>query len=441
MKDNFKKILAFFILISVSMYMFIGATNISYADDEDEKENLQVEDVLEEINASNENEAAKINDLENSKKGVTETAANTDNENLKLNSRRYAIYDRLSKRVVYGKDFDKESAMASTTKIMSAIIVLENCDNLNQEVQVNKKAAQIRGSVLGLKENDKITINDLMHGLLMRSGNDCAIELSIAIGGSTEDFVELMNEKAKEMKLKHTHFTSPHGLDNPEHYTTPEELAKITDYALKNKKFSEIVKTKNYTIHINGNAKNLKNTNEVLCSNIEGVYGVKTGFTNNAGRCLVTSVKRNNLDFIIVVLNADSRKYRAEDTIKLINFAFNNFRYINLEEKINEEFESWKNINLKRIMIEKGAKDLKAELRKNVSNDIIKEVAIRNEITFETNTITYLKAPVYKGTQIGNIAVKDGDEIIETIDIVAKEDISRKSIKNYYLLLLKYYGS
>lgn len=178
-----------------------------------------------------------------------------------------------------------------------------------------------------------------------------------------------------------------------------------------------------------------------MCSNIEGVYGVKTGFTNNAGRCLVTSVKRNNLDFIIVVLNADSRKYRAEDTIKLINFAFNNFRYINLEEKINEEFESWKNINLKRIMIEKGAKDLKAELRKNVSNDIIKEVAIRNEITFETNTITYLKAPVYKGTQIGNIAVKDGDEIIETIDIVAKEDISRKSIKNYYLLLLKYYGS
>ena len=92
-------------------------------------------------------------------------------------------------------------------------------------------------------------------------------------------------------------------------------------------------------------------------------------------------------------------------------------------------------------MIEKGAKDLKAELRKNVSNDIIKEVAIRNEITFETNTITYLKAPVYKGTQIGNIVVKDGDEIIETIDIVAKEDISRKSIKNYYLLLLKYYGS
>lgn len=364
--------------------------------------------------------------------------ANNENKekNPILNSRRYIIFDRLSKRAVYGKDIDKETAMASTTKIMTAIIVLENCNNLKEEFTIPEKVSHVQGSTLGLKKEDKITINDLLYGLLLRSGNDCAVALSIAIAENTENFISLMNKKAKDLGLTKTHFVTPHGLDDPNHYTTPYELALITDYALKNEKFAKIVKTVNYTIQINNVPKELKNTNEVLCNNVEGVYGVKTGFTNNAGRCLVTSVKRNNLDFIIIVLAADSRKYRAEDTVKLINYAFKNYRYENLETEITEEFNNWQYINLERITVNKAQNKLRVVL----GNYKIKSLATNKDITFETNAISYKEAPIQKNEKVGNIIVKNGEEIIETIDILAANNVERKSIKDYYKMLLKVYA-
>ena len=364
--------------------------------------------------------------------------ANNENKekNPILNSRRYIIFDRLSKRAVYGKDIDKETAMASTTKIMTAIIVLENCNNLKEEFTIPEKVSHVQGSTLGLKKDDKITINDLLYGLLLRSGNDCAVALSIAIAENTENFISLMNKKAKDLGLTKTHFVTPHGLDDPNHYTTPYELALITDYALKNEKFAKIVKTVNYTIQINNVPKEIKNTNEVLCNNVEGVYGVKTGFTNNAGRCLVTSVKRNNLDFIIIVLAADSRKYRAEDTVKLINYAFKNYRYENLETEITEEFNNWQYINLERITVNKAQNKLRVVL----GNYKIKSLATNKDITFETNAISYKEAPIQKNEKVGNIIVKNGEEIIETIDILAANNVERRSIKDYYKMLLKVYA-
>lgn len=364
--------------------------------------------------------------------------ANNENKekNPILNSRRYIIFDRLSKRALYGKDIDKETAMASTTKIMTAIIVLENCNNLKEEFTIPEKVSHVQGSTLGLKKDDKITINDLLYGLLLRSGNDCAVALSIAIAENTENFISLMNKKAKDLGLTKTHFVTPHGLDDPNHYTTPYELALITDYALKNEKFAKIVKTVNYTIQINDVPKEIKNTNEVLCNNVEGVYGVKTGFTNNAGRCLVTSVKRNNLDFIIIVLAADSRKYRAEDTVKLINYAFKNYRYENLETEITEEFNNWQYINLERITVNKAQNKLRVVL----GNYKIKSLATNKDITFETNAISYKEAPIQKNEKVGNIIVKNGEEIIETIDILAANNVERRSIKDYYKMLLKVYA-
>lgn len=369
-----------------------------------------------------------------------ESVSFANNENKEktpiLNSRRYIIYDRLSKRALYGKDIDKETAMASTTKIMTAIIVLENCNNLKEEFTIPEKVSHVQGSTLGLKKDDKITINDLLYGLLLRSGNDCAVALSIAIAENTENFISLMNKKAEILGLTKTHFVTPHGLDDPNHYTTPYELALITDYALKNEKFAKIVKTVNYTIQINNVPKEIKNTNEVLCNNVEGVYGVKTGFTNNAGRCLVTSVKRNNLDFIIIVLAADSRKYRAEDTVKLINYAFKNYRYENLETEITEEFNNWQYINLERITVNKAQNKLRVVL----GNYKIKSLATNTDITFETNAISYKEAPIQKNEKVGNIIVKNGKEIIETIDILAANNVERKSIKDYYKMLLKVYA-
>lgn len=159
-----------------------------------------------------------------------------------INSRAAVIYDRTSKTVLWGKQENTRRAMASTTKIMSCLVVLEKT-NLKDVVEISKKAGATGGSRLGLKAKDKISVQDLLYGLMLRSGNDAAVALAEYVGGDVKGFAELMNQKANEMGLKDTHFVTPHGLDEIEHYTTAYELACITDYALKNKKFAEIVNT------------------------------------------------------------------------------------------------------------------------------------------------------------------------------------------------------
>ena len=407
-------------IISVScIIVLLSMQTVTLADDEEnylEDEQIQNE-IMQTINSEESN--------------AIETGTSNENKKPTLNSRRYAVYDRASGTTVYGKDENRQTAMASTTKIMTAVIVLENCQDLNETVTIEAKAATTGGSRLGLQNGDKITINDLLYGLLLRSGNDAAIALAIHVGGDVKGFAELMNNKAKELNLKNTNFVTPHGLDDPNHFTTASELAKLTDYALRNVKFSQIVKTTITTISINGNNKEIKNTNELLCGNIEGVYGVKTGFTNIAGRCLVTSVKRNDMDLIIVVLGADTRKDRAQDTLKLIDYSFKTFRTENIENLVEEEFDMWQNINLKRIFVYKGRNNLKVEM----DQIPIKNIVTNKEISISINSINYLEAPVLKGTKIGTITVKNGEDILEEIDIVTADTVEKFKIFDYIRMM------
>lgn len=185
-------------------------------------------------------------------------------ENISINSRYAVVYDRTSKSVIWGKNENKEVPMASTTKIMTAIVMLENVENMENKVIVEKKAAGVGGSRLGLKTGDEITFEDLLYGLLLCSGNDAATQIAISVGGSVEGFAKMMNNKAEELGLEHSHFVTPHGLDSTSHYTTAYELAIITDYAMELEEFAKIVDTKNYTVTINGYPKNICNTNELL---------------------------------------------------------------------------------------------------------------------------------------------------------------------------------
>ena len=421
---------------------------ISYADDEEDNDNLINNEIVKEnlsyieneIKKENENKNLEQNNETKENKKIIETSTENVEKNIRiqepkqLNSRRYAIYDRASGTCMYGKNENKQTAMASTTKIMTAIIVLENCKNLDEVVTISAKAAGTGGSKLGLKKDDKVTVNDLLFGLLMRSGNDAAVALANYTAGSVENFANMMNKKAQELGLVNTHFVTPHGLDNPNHYTTAYELAKLADYALKNDKFATIVKTKYVTIKINDQQKELKNTNELLLADVEGVYGVKTGFTGNAGRCLVTSVKRNNMDLIIVVLGADTRKDRAKDTLKLIDYAFKGFKMKSIEEIAQEEYVLWKNANENRIKINKGSSKLKTKLGKIK----IKQIATNKELSAEVNNITNIEAPVEAGSKIGEIIIKNGDNIIEKVDIEAKNSIQKNNIKNYFELFARY---
>lgn len=414
----FKKII--FVLITI---IFSFNTTYIMADDKIEEENIVGAD------------AAVCNEM------IAEAIETTSNvtDEPKINSRAAIVIDRNSKAILYGKNENSKRAMASTTKIMTAMVVIQNT-NLNNIVEISKKAAGTGGSRLKIKAGDKITVRDLLYGLLLRSGNDAAVALAEYVGGSVEEFANLMNENAKQLNLKNTHFVTPHGLDSEDHYTTAYELAILTDYALNNKVFAQIVNTKSIDITINGQSRTISNTNELL-GNLDGVYGVKTGFTNGAGRCLVTSIKRRDLDIICVVLGADTKKHRTRDSINLIEYVYSKFENANISEQIEQEFYNWSNINSNRINIEKGIKkDIKIKLEEYNLKDYPIEKGTESKINIEINSSLNLKAPVKEETPIGEVAVFYDNHIILKIKVLTAEGVRKKGIVDYIFEMSKNYS-
>lgn len=207
-------------------------------------------------------------------------------------------------RIFYQKNATEKRAMASTTKIATAITVIRNCENLDEEVTIGAESVGIEGTSIYLRVGEVLTVRELLYGLMLRSGNDSATALAYHCAGGIEEFAQMMNETAKLVGANDTNFTNPHGLDDPNHYTTAKDLAKISAFALQNEDFRQIVSTKN--IKIKGNNEEayrfLSNKNRLLGS-LEGCIGVKTGYTSKAGRCLVSACERDGLRVVCVVLN------------------------------------------------------------------------------------------------------------------------------------------
>ena len=409
-----KKILFRFLII---FYIFTSIPVFIFADDE------VIEDMLDE------------NELKQTVSAPVESLNFPS-----INARHAILFDRASKTTIYGKNETEKCKMASTTKIMTSIIVIENCD-LNSTVKISKKSAGIGGSRLGLSTNDEITVENLLYGLMLCSGNDCAVALAEYVGGNLENFSAMMNKKAIDLGLTSTNFVTPHGLDNENHFTSALDLAILTDYALNNPVFSKIVKTKTYTITINGNPRILSNTNELL-GNYEGIYGVKTGFTNGANRCLVTACRRNDLDIICIVLGCDTKKYRTKDSVTLLNYAFNNYSIVNVKDTIYTEFDKWLNSGEANIEINKGtSKEL--ELYLDSSDFKFSSIALnKSEINNISCDISFDKkheAPIKKDSTIGTLTLKISGKEYFSIDILNNNEIYRKNIFDYFNYILKNY--
>ena len=368
---------------------------------------------------------------------LMKVSSNINNEPT-LNSRSAIVYDRISGSIIFRKNENQKRKMASTTKIMTAIIVLETC-NLDDIVIVSSKAAATGGSRLGLHTNDKISVRDLLYGLLLCSGNDAAVALAEYTSGDLSSFANLMNAKCTSLELISTHFVTPHGLDNDNHYTTAYELAIITNYALKNETFYNFVATKNYTVTINGYPKTLSNTNELL-GNLNGVYGVKTGFTNGANRCLVTAVKRDNMDLICIVLGADTKKDRTKDSIQLIEYAFKNFTMINIREKIMAEFNNWKLCNSSSFTVQKGFSDNVDVFLADLPFDFFPVNCNHiNDISIYIYCKTTFEAPLNANTAIGYLTVSVHNKNILSLDIYNSNSISPKDFSNFLKDMIKNY--
>lgn len=267
----------------------------------------------------------------------------------------------------------------------------------------------------------------------MVSGNDAAVALAEFVSGNIDDFAILMNEKVLNLGLTSSHFVTPHGLDQDEHYTTAFELAKIADYALCNDVFSKIVRTSNYTVTIDGNPKNLHNTNELL-GNLDGVYGVKTGFTNGANRCLVTSCKRGNLDIICVVLGCDTKKDRTLDSSKLINYVFSNFSVVNVYDIIKSKFDIWVSTQSKNVSIEKCTNSI-SNFVLDESQIQFKNIAVNNSnlnnINVSIDFTNDFIAPLPKNSIIGQMTVNINDFDYFSVDILNEHTINRKNVFDY----------
>ncbi|MBQ7341127.1 MAG: D-alanyl-D-alanine carboxypeptidase [Oscillospiraceae bacterium] len=208
------------------------------------------------------------------------------------------LMDGATGRVMFEKMPDKQSLIASTTKIMTALVVCEQCNVLDR-MKIPKEAVGIEGSSMYLKEGEVLTIQDLLYGLMLRSGNDAAVALAIYCAGTVEGFAELMNDKARMLGLSNTHFVKPNGLDAPGHYSTARDLGVLACYAMENPIFAQTVSTKSVTV----GDRVLKNHNKLLWQ-VEGADGVKTGFTKAAGRILVSSATREGRRLVAVTINA-----------------------------------------------------------------------------------------------------------------------------------------
>ena len=207
------------------------------------------------------------------------------------------VLDAVSGRILFEKNADKRSLIASTTKIMTALIICEQCNVLDR-MRIPKEAVGIEGSSMYLKEGEVLTLQELLYGLMLSSGNDAAVALAIYCGGTVEGFAELMNDKARSLGMSGTHFENPNGLDSPGHYSTARDLAILAAYAMENPIFYKTVSAK--TVKIGD--RYLRNHNKLLWQ-VEGADGVKTGFTKAAGRILVSSATRQGRRIIAVTLN------------------------------------------------------------------------------------------------------------------------------------------
>ena len=238
-----------------------------------------------------------------------------------LSAEHAILMDAATGRVIYEKGADQRSLIASTTKIMTALVVCEQCNVLDR-MRIPKEAIGVEGSSMYLREGEILTIQELLYGLMLQSGNDAAVALAIYCGGTVEGFAELMNDKARQLGLADTHFVNPHGLDAPEHYSTARDLAILASYAMKNPIFAGTVSAKT----VNIGQRSLTNHNKILWR-VDGADGVKTGFTKASGRVLVSSATRDGRRLVCVTINAPDD---WNDHKLLLEDGFSRFQPVNL---------------------------------------------------------------------------------------------------------------
>ncbi len=356
-----------------------------------------------------------------------------------LKSEAAVLFETSTGNILYQKNATKKLYPASTTKILTAIITIENC-NLDEIATVSKNAVDLVPSGYsngGLIAGEKMAIKDLLYALMLNSANEAANVLAEHVSGSIDEFTKLMNEKAIEIGCTNSHFTNTNGMHDENHYTTAADLALIADYCMKNETFREIVSTYTYPLpSTNKYSKNdriMKNTNQLLNplskNYLSSTIGIKTGYTSQAGNCLIAAAEKDGVELISVTLKAGSSSkessYRFSDSKALLEYGLENFGFV----KISTKDEVVDTIKIENATEE--TQNLNIIIKEDITDFINTNLEIE-ETNIEINS--EILAPVKKGDVLGSITYTAGENTY-TIDLIAENDVTEKTYYEIYIAI------
>lgn len=354
-----------------------------------------------------------------------------ETEDLAPNAKSAIMIEASTGEILFQKNKDEKLAPASMTKMMSMLLIMEEIESGNlkwdEEVTASERASSMGGSQIFLKAGEKMTVTDLLKGVAIASGNDAVVALAERISGSEEAFVKRMNTRGKDLGLKNTNFVNATGLTADNHYSSSYDMSLIAKELVKHEKVLEFTST--YEDYLRKDTKSpfwLVNTNRLVRFK-EGVDGLKTGFTDEAGYCLTATMKKDGMRLITVVMKEENTNKRSADTTKMLDYGFN----VYMVQTILDE----------KTTIEKR----EVELGKKLTTEIIpkENITILNKKSDEIKNITYktkignITAPVKKGDIVGSIDILEDNKIISTIYATVKEDIEKASIITIYLRNIK----
>ena len=341
---------------------------------------------------------------------------------LEINSKYAVLYNLNDNTIIYDVNKDEKTSIASLTKIMTTIVAIEKIQDFEEKVTISDTMftglEEEGAATIGIKDGQTLTYNDLLYGVLLASGADAARALAISLAQSEENFVALMNEKAQELGLTNTHFTGTVGLDNPNHYSTVNEVALTLIYALNNAKFKEIFTTDSYTFSDNSFTvkSTMRTTGNAYHLDTKNILGAKTGFTSQAGRCLASIAydAKNDINYLLVTTNAEKVPEQLYDALNIYDYYFNNFKYQTLVKKndnlitLKTKYSKTKEVSFK----------APSNIQKYLNNDYSKKDV---KITYKgTNIIT---PKMKKGTKLGTVTIKYQDETLKQVPIILNKSI------------------
>jgi len=352
------------------------------------------------------------------------------NAELAINAKSAIMIEESTGKVLFENNADERRAPASMTKVMTLLLIMEQIESgkikYSDKVLISENASSMGGSQVFLEAGSEMTVEELIKAICIASGNDAAVAMAEYIGGSEENFVKLMNTKAKELGMINTNYENPHGLDSENHYTSARDMAIVARELVKHKKILEYSSTyEEYLKKPDGTSTWMVNTNKLI-RYYSGLDGLKTGFTETAGYCLTATANKNNMRLITVLMGEETSEIRNKETVELLNYGFANYTKKLILDKGN---------NLGEIELFKGKKELlKIETEVDLT-DIISNTE-ESKYHYEVK-VDSIEAPIKKGEIVGKVFLYKDNKKISEYNVVASEDVKKANYFDYYIRNLK----